>query len=138
MDEGMMEAFKKDCKLYLSTLGVNVLRAYGRFLQLQAPTKSDKKTLIEDIVLVLCGELAPQRNKRGAPIKHDYVEPSVIAEMERLQSLYFGEGVKHEKQEQREKQESAEEEGVVLQFTIQPAKLNKKQKQRLNDFLDSL
>ena len=135
MEEGKFAEFKKDCTLYLSTLGLNTLRSYGRFLCLQAPTKRKKGALVESIVGVLCGEVATQRSKKGAPIKNDYVEPEVFEEITRLQNLYFGEG----RYEMKVGEAQAErEESVVLQFTVQPAKLNEMQKQRLNAFLNSL
>ena len=132
MDERERTFFAHECERYLMTLGINTLRAYGRRLGLQAPTKRKKGDLIRDIVEALCGEEKPSRSKRGAPIKNDYIEPSVLEEIEKIKGRYFDGGMSALKEEKES------EEGVFLQFTVQPSKLNERQKQRLHDFLSCL
>lgn len=87
--EENLKEFKNICKLYLSTLGISDLRAYGRYLQLRDPTAKNKSDLIEDIIGVLCGEITPERTNKGAPIKNKHFNPTILEEIERLSAQYL-------------------------------------------------
>lgn len=133
MDEKEKMGFKKECEMYLSTASLDSLRAYGRFLQLKDPTKKKKAELIQELVMTLCGEMTPRRSNKGAPIKNDYVEPKILDEIDRLKRKYHAEG-----NEETEEVVEHTDSNVLLQLVIQPSCLNKKQKQLLNNFLNSL
>ncbi len=79
--------FQKACRQYLFTLGIGDLRNYGREIGVSRPTAKKKEDLIEEIILVLSGELAPiSVSKQGAPVKNDRVDdriPMRIAEFQR-------------------------------------------------------
>lgn len=81
--------FKNACEKYLNSIGLAALRAYGRSINLKEPTKKNKPDLIAEIVAVLCGELIPQRTKRGAPVKNDYVDPQLLTDIKELQRRYL-------------------------------------------------
>ena len=134
MEEQNVILFKMECERCLARQGINTLRAYGRSLGMQAPTRLKKGALISEIVGALCGENMPTRNKLGAPIKNDYIKPEIVEEVSRLKELYFGE----EEPKAQEEASASEEVGVSLRFTVNPSKLNEVQKQRLNEFLNSL
>ena len=86
-----IERFKLACVEYLETQTINTLRAYGRFLQMRDSTSMNKRELIREIVEVLCGERVAVRSNRGAPTKHNFVEPSVIQRIEVLKERYLSE-----------------------------------------------
>lgn len=82
--------FKMDCYNYLSTQGINVLRAYGRKIGVAKPTEKKKSDLLDDIILVLTGEMKAVRpTNLGAPIKNDYVDPRVEQTIYELREKYF-------------------------------------------------
>lgn len=121
--------FERACIEYLKTLSLNDLRAYGRFLGLPTPTKPKKLELIKEIVEALNGEKEYARTKRGAPIKNDYFPKEILLELDALREKYFGKSQKEEK---------ADGETVVLQFSVIPAKLSEGQRKLLYEFLNSL
>ena len=123
--------FKQACEQYLSTVSLGALRSYGRTLQLKAPTKYTKSWLVQEIIKVLCGESKPQRDKKGAPIKSDYIDPKIIEKINALRKEYNYD-IKTDEQ-------ALELQGnVSLQLSINPSALTKEQKQLLNNFLNSL
>ena len=130
MEKKKVFAFKQACEAYLSTLSLTLLRSYGRSLQLKAPTKTGKSALIKEIIEVLCGEEKPQRNKRGAPIKNNYVDPALIEKVNELKERYL--------EHKTKKSEPVLSNDVSLQMFINPAALDENQKRLLNDFLNSL
>ena len=84
--------FRKECESYLmGNASIFDLRALGRKFGVKNPTEYTKKVLlIEQIILVLTGEVAPVvHNGRGAPIKNDYCNPEVVARVEELRVLYL-------------------------------------------------
>lgn len=94
MSENNVVAFKNAAKIYLSTVSLEKLRSYGRNIGVSCATAKKKDDLIEDIIKILAGELAPiEISKKGAPVKNDSVDPRVENEMCRLKNLYFGEGL---------------------------------------------
>ncbi len=93
MNENALKEYKYKCREYLSSLGIDGLRAYGRMIGVAKSTTKKKNELIEDILSVLTGETAPiEQSKRGAPLKNDYVNPEVIERMEDLRVSYLGGG----------------------------------------------
>lgn len=131
MSEKNVPEFKRACEERLSALSVTMLRSYGRSLQLKCPTKLRKDLLIKEIVGVLCGEIIPQRNKKGAPAKNSYVDEKLIKTISELKKEYLLEGVETESK-------TLCSNDVTLQLTINPSSLTEKQKQLLNEFLNSL
>ncbi len=89
MEEKNVTDFKRECELYLSSLGISVLRILGRKLHLQTPTACKKEQLIGEIIAVLCGEITPTRTNRGAPIKFDYLPIFVMDKIEELREKYL-------------------------------------------------
>ncbi len=90
MAEKNFTEFKYACKEFLGGLALNTLRAYGRKIGVDNPTKDKTKgVLIADIVAVLAGEIAPKpRSNRGAPVKNDFVDPKVEEYVQTLRVLY--------------------------------------------------
>ena len=82
--------FKFACKDFLSGFPLNALRSYGREIGVSNPTKDKKKNiLIEEIVLVLSGEVPPQAPSRlGAPVKNDFVDPRIQEGINRICMMY--------------------------------------------------
>ena len=143
MEEKDVSGFKLACKNYFFSLDLNSLRTYGRALQLKSPTAMKKADLIEEIIKALCGESRPQRNKKGAPIKNDYLDKRILESVARLQKEYL---YKEEMERAGENQEikpafaqSMKEGGLEpLQFTVRFSHLNEKQKNLFIAFLNSL
>ncbi len=93
MNENALKEYKYKCREYLSSLHIRDLHPYGRMVGVESPTAKKKKELIEDIISVLTGEIAPaEPTNRGAPLKNDYVKPEVIEKMEDLHVSYLGGG----------------------------------------------
>ena len=133
VEESRKTQFKMDCKKYLSSISLEYLRAYGRSIQLKDPTKKKKSELIEEIIRVLCGEYAPKRNNKGAPIKNGYIAPEILKDIEVIKKKYALEPPASENVDSEIKFPK-----VSLQLTIEPSCLTEKQKKLLNDFLNSL
>lgn len=131
MSEKNVPEFKRACEEQLSAVSITMLRSYGRSLQLKAPTKLRKDLLIKEIIGVLCGEIVPQRNKKGAPAKNSYVAEKLIEKISELKKEYLLEDVKAEGK-------ASPSNDVSLQLSINPSTLNENQKRLLNNFLNSL
>lgn len=85
-----MELFAAACKEYLSTHGLSVLRAYGRSVGVSNPTKKEKEELVELTVGILTGKLSPRApSRRGAPVKNNFVDPSVVNAIEALRRMHL-------------------------------------------------
>ena len=82
--------FKEVCAQYLNRQSLVDLRSYGRFLNLPRPTDFKKTELIGEILSVLCGEKNPQRTKRGAPIKNNYLNADILEKIEEIKSKTLG------------------------------------------------
>ena len=117
MAEKDVEAFKNACKEYFHTVNLNVLRAYGRALQLRKPTAMRKKELSEEIISVLCGETVPQRNgKKGAPIKVEYGLQEIFDKIDGFKKRYAIE----EMEQERVSPSLDGQEGLVMQCSGLP------------------
>lgn len=127
-----VESFKRECRAYLSKVNLNILRSYGRTLQLQKPTAMLKRDLIEEIIGVLCGEIKSERNgKKGAPIKGECVTQDFLDDLYALRRTYlYG--------EEAEIVETLPPEPLTMQCTVQFSQLNAEQKQLFISFLNSL
>ena len=123
---------KEEYRMYLQTLSLDDLRCYGRFLQLQSPTKLRKKELIETIILVLCGELTPKRNRRGAPIKNNHCDPKIHDTLKQISNGTLPALNKNQNEE------FTYPKSVNLSITINPATLTEEQKKKLSAFILSL
>lgn len=126
------ESLKEKYRNYLSTLNIHDLRCYGRFLQLQQPTKMKKAPLIEDIIRVLCDEITPLRNRRGAPVKNMYCDPNIHYTLQKLSNKQLEAPPAYTSQTIHFPQT------VNIHLSIQPSTLNQEQLKKLTDFLLSL
>ncbi|MBQ7323271.1 MAG: hypothetical protein IJW96_01745 [Clostridia bacterium] len=89
MSEKQQIEFKWVCREYLSQQGLAALRAYGREVGVGEPTKKSKSVLIDEIVAILMGEKEPiARSRRGAPVKDDFVDPKILAQIATLKKEY--------------------------------------------------
>ena len=129
--------FKELCAEYLNRQSLFDLRGYGRFLNLPRPTDLKKTELIGEILSVLCGEKNPQRTKRGAPIKNNHLNADILKNIEEIKRK-TSRVKKVSEQKCRNQRKSNQNDTVVLTFSISFEKLNDRQKQLLNDFLNSL
>ncbi len=138
-----VSGFKLACTKYLITLDLGSLRIYGRELQIRKPTTMKKAELIEEIIKVLCGEVIPRRNNRGAPVKTAYIDKDILKTVARLQKEFL-KGEREACGEQTERKalvlaDSLQENSVEpLQFTIRFSCLNEEQRKLLYAFLNSL
>ena len=130
-----IEGFIKEIRVYLQSLSLDNLRCYGRYLQLQAPTKERKKELIEKIIKVLNGELIPQRNNRGAPIKNAEVSLSILETISIIKMKYLQRETPIQK---TVKEQEIEENPKTIQVVIDFSTLNQEQKNKFKKFLNSL
>ena len=89
MNEKELQECKKALYLQLSYYNIRTLRTYGREIQLKTPTKSSKEELVQNIIAVICGEIQPNRSKRGAPVRREFKNPE-IHEQVRLLCKAFG------------------------------------------------
>lgn len=78
--------FKNQCVAYLSTLSVNSLRSYAREVGVAKPTTKKKQRLIDEILGVFAGDIAPTpKATQGAPVKESGVDISAVKkEVERI------------------------------------------------------
>ena len=79
--------FKTAMLAYLSSSEVATgdLRAYGRIIGVKSPTTKKNDELREEITEILLGELEPvQISKVGAPVKNDFVKPTVLKAINQL------------------------------------------------------
>ncbi len=130
-----IEGFIEATRIYLQSLSLDNLRCYGRYLQLQAPTKERKKELIEKIIKVLCGKLIPQRNNRGAPVKNAEVSLSILETISMIKIKYLQEATPIQ---EPVKDQETEESPKTIQVVIDFSTLNKEQKNKFKKFLNSL
>ena len=145
--------FKKECTSYLCHKSVEVLRAYGRSIGMQKPTTLNKQDLICAILATICGELPPNRNQKGAPVKNNFLDEHIVDDMERFQEKY-GIGTRQNLDTQPPltapcKQELAalspeivkevqKESPVTLHLTVDYSNLTDVQKEKLKEFLDCI
>ncbi|MBE5744545.1 MAG: hypothetical protein E7355_00195 [Clostridiales bacterium] len=79
--------FKTAMIAYLSSseVGTGDLRAYARIIGVKRPTTKKNNELIEEITAILLGELEPiEISHKGAPVKNDFVKPTVLDAINRL------------------------------------------------------
>ena len=145
MDSKSVTQFKTECSNLLNKFGIHSLQTYGRALGLRKPTVLKKAVIIEKIVCVLAGEkLEEKRVNQGKPAINDFVDPFLSQKIEALKNKYFfnhtEESVKiSSSMEVLEKMEDADSTAPpILRLIIQPSSLNTRQKQLLNEFLNSL
>lgn len=74
---------------YLTGFSIHVLRNVGRFIGVERPAAKKKEFLIDDIIRILQGEQQPvERSGRGAPVKENYFDPSVMEGLNRIREDY--------------------------------------------------
>jgi len=148
MKERRVEEFKAACREYLDTVSLHLLRILGRSLQMKKPTAMKKGALIEEILGILSGEISPQRDKKGAPIKYDHLDKKIIEKIHALKAEYFGEEqptlsqpIENEEKTAKEPKETNEKEvkySSCVQLVLNIADLNNEQQDCLKAFLSSL
>lgn len=91
MGEKNITAFKYACKECLSSASLAELRSYGREeVGVARATTKKKEVLIEEIIAILCGELAPiPKSKKGAPVLDHRDNSKLIAKIESLRLQYL-------------------------------------------------
>ncbi len=83
------EEFKAKGRDFLWRQGIVALRPYGREVGVAEPTTKAKGILIEEIIAILAGEAEPTpRSVRGAPIKDNFVDPTICSYMDDLCDAY--------------------------------------------------
>ncbi|MBE7084917.1 MAG: hypothetical protein E7368_02550 [Clostridiales bacterium] len=83
--------FQTAMKAYLlsSEVSLNDLRAYGRVIGIESPTKKTKPVLIDEIIALFLGELAPVPvSSKGAPVKNKYIQPIVLNTINKICEEY--------------------------------------------------
>jgi len=82
--------FKDASKEFLSDFPLGQLRSYAREIGVVNPTKDKKKgVLLDAIVAVLAGEIAPQApSSLGAPVKRNMVDPHIKEGIEKIRAQY--------------------------------------------------
>lgn len=74
---------------YLDTLSLTTLRLLGRENGVAQASSIKKSGLVDGIVAVLTGKSQPApRSKRGAPVKHSYLDPEVSRKLEEIRKEY--------------------------------------------------
>lgn len=74
---------------YLDTLSLTTLRLLGRENGVAQASSIKKSGLVDGIVAVLTGKSQPvPRSKRGAPVKHSYLDPEVSRKLEEIRKEY--------------------------------------------------
>ncbi len=134
------QEFKLACENCLQSVSLTALRAYGRAVGVRNPTAMKKSALVSEIIALLCGEAQPQRNGLGAPVKDNYVEPTLLCRIDELRAEY-GENcpylLKQEGNTPDGKKLPAEK-IKGLQLNVDVDTLTDEQKQKLQAFLNSL
>ena len=135
MEEEKIVQFKEACGNYFQKVSLNTLRSYGRFIGLQKPTAQKKQDLIEDIIKMLCGEIKPDRNKQGAPVKES-VNMDFVKIVEQLKAEYLDGATIARIEEANE--EKKEETAVMMHLDVNLASLSKEQKKKFYACANSL
>ncbi len=108
-----IEKFTKACTLFLETLCIGDLRAYGRDLGVARPTLMKKEELVDSIIGILTGRLLPiDVSAQGAPVKNDYVDTRIPEKMELLRQSFMPTVI--EQMEMRYRMERAQENKPVF------------------------
>ncbi len=89
-DSVKIENFVTASEIFLDSLGIAALRAYGRSVGVSRATAKRKNEIIDDIIAIFCGELAPiERSRRGAPIRDDTFDPQIAETMNALRYAHL-------------------------------------------------
>lgn len=90
VDEKNIKLFSLQCRDFLDRFGISELRAYGRSVGVSRATAKKKEDLIDDIIRIFIGELAPiERSRLGAPIKNDYVNMRIVETVNAYRYAYL-------------------------------------------------
>lgn len=89
MTEERKQAFEAECRAVLAKYSYDDFCAYGREeLKLEKPTALVKEEVENQIISVLCGDLIPNRNRRGKPPKNKYYNPELKRELDEVVAKY--------------------------------------------------
>ena len=87
-----VKGFKENAGAFMENYSINLLRIYGRREGLRDATRMNKDKLISETIAVICGEKQPDRTRRGAPRKNEFIPLDFLESMEQLKRKYlFGE-----------------------------------------------
>ena len=76
---------EEDFREYLETLPIQTLRILGRKFGSLAESRKTKRECIEGILDILMRRTEPAPvSKKGAPVKQNYLDPSIIARLEQI------------------------------------------------------
>ncbi len=90
VDEKNIKLFSLQCRDFLDRFSISELRAYGRSVGVSRATAKKKEDLIDDIIRIFIGELAPiERSRLGAPIKNDYVNIRIVETVNAYRYAYL-------------------------------------------------
>lgn len=90
MPNNEFKEFTYAAKEYLNSRSIGDLRIYGREIGLDNPTKMKKGELIDGIVAIFTGVLAPvPKSNKGAPIKNVKVDEEIVEKMAQLRVRYI-------------------------------------------------
>lgn len=86
MNDGkMLTTLKEELLAFLHEQSLDKLRSVGRYVGVERSTAKKKGELIEKIVAVEEGSLAPApETKKGAPVKNDFVDPKIMERLEKF------------------------------------------------------
>ncbi len=92
MTENEVKELKKRYEEYLDSISITQLRVLGRNIGVPASTVPNKAPLIEKIVGVLSGEIAPASpNKRGKPPKNNHLDPEISEKISGIEARFISE-----------------------------------------------
>ena len=90
IDERDIEQFEKYALEVLSKAGIKDLQAYGREVGVSWPTDKRKGEVIQEIISIFTGKLAPVPvSNQGAPVKNSHYDPEIKEKMETLRAQYL-------------------------------------------------
>ncbi len=92
MTENEVKELKKRYEEYLDSIGITHLRVLGRKIGVPSSTVPNKAPLLEKIVGVLSGEIAPAPpQKRGKPPKNNYLDPEILEKISEIEARFMSE-----------------------------------------------
>ena len=90
MDARKLEQFEKEARPFLNGLGGKTLEAVGRDVGVSWPTTKKKNELIDHIIWIYTGKLAPiPVSNQGAPVKNSYYDPKIKQTLDDLRARYL-------------------------------------------------
>jgi transcription termination factor Rho len=88
------EELRKRYEAYLDNLNIHLVRSIARQVGVEKPTNGKKEELIQKIIDVRLGIIAPvPTSKRGAPLKEEAPSPKYIEALDRIRDEYKKENI---------------------------------------------